>query len=328
MTGVPQDGSPGAPQSGPAFQIGRIQVHGDLILAPMDGYSDQPYRSICRELGSAVSYTEFVNALDILQGHPYVHEKLKYLPEERPVIFQLFDSDPDRLLEVALRLQELEPDGIDINLGCSARNVSGRGAGAGLLKTPHKIALIFQKLVSALSLPVTAKIRLGWDEKSRNYLQVARLLEENGAAALAVHGRTKAQGYGGQADWEAIAAVRQAVSIPVIANGDVRTTADIARIKAQTGCAAVMIGRAAIGNPWIFSRLDRQDAPPELVRATMERHLERMLAFYGSAHGLVWFRKHAERYLRPYALPVALRQQLLTADRLEDFWALVERSLK
>jgi nifR3 family TIM-barrel protein len=309
------------------FLIRHIPIAGDLILAPMDGYSDLPFRSICRELGSALSYTEFVNALDILQGHPYIHEKLAFLPAERPVVFQLFDNDPDRLLEVALRLQDRRPDVIDINLGCSARTVSGRGAGAGLLKTPAKIAAIFQKLTRALDVPVTAKMRLGWDESSRNYLDVARILEDHGAAAVAVHGRTRQQAYRGQADWDAIAAVRQAVSIPVIANGDVCTVADIERIKAHTGCPAVMIGRGAIGNPWIFSRLERDQVPVETVRQTLIRHLERMLAFYGPRHGLVWFRKHAKRYLAPYALPRPIVDQLMTAEEPAEFIRLAEAAL-
>src|SRR5512145_5915 len=260
----------------------------DLILSPMDGYSDLPFRSICRELGSAMSYTEFINALDILQGHPYIHEKMAYMPSERPVVYHLFDNDPDRLLEAALRLlpqasadypgaQAGQPDIVDINLGCSAKNVSGRGAGAGLLKTPARIAEIFRKLTHALPVPVSAKMRLGWDDASRNYLEVAKILEENGAAAIAVHGRTKQQSYRGQADWDAIAAVRQAVSIPVYANGDVRSVADIERLKAHTGCPAVLIGRGAIGNPWIFARLDRANVPPEQVRATLHTHLDRML---------------------------------------------------
>jgi tRNA-dihydrouridine synthase B len=305
-----------------------------LILSPMDGYSDLPFRSLCRELGSAMSYTEFINALDILQGHPYIHEKLAYLPSERPVVYQLFDNDADRLLEAALRLmppspasypgaQTGQPDVIDINLGCSAKNVSGRGAGAGLLKTPAKIAEIFRKLTHALPVPITAKIRLGWDDDSRNYLEVAKILEENGAAAIAVHGRTKQQRYGGEADWDAIAEVRQAVRIPVYANGDVRTVADIERLQAHTGCPAVLIGRGAIGNPWIFAHLDRENVPPEQVRATIHAHLDRMLTFHGE-RGLIIFRKHSERYLRPYTLSPELPHRIFTTQSIDEFRQLVD----
>jgi tRNA-dihydrouridine synthase B len=311
----------------PAFHIRNLPIYGDLILAPMDGYSDLPFRTVCREMGSAMSYTEFINALDILNGHPYLHQKLAFLPEERPVAYQIFDNHPDRLLAAALRLQERGPDIIDVNLGCSARTVSGRGAGAGLLREPAKIAVIFQSLTQALELPVTAKIRLGWDEASRNYSQIARLLEDNGAAAIAVHGRTRAQGLRGQADWDAIAEIRQVVSIPVIANGDVLTTADIERIKAHTGCPAVMIGRGAIGNPWIFSRLDRDQVPPEAVLRTIRSHLDRMCAFYGAEHGLVWFRKHLTRYLRPFPLPASLLQQLVTVKQVDEFLSLLDKAI-
>jgi nifR3 family TIM-barrel protein len=307
--------------------IGGIPIYGDLILAPMDGYSDQPFRTICRELGSAMSYTEFINAMEIIHGHPYLYEKLAFTPEERPVAYQIFDNNVERMLAAALRLQERQPDIIDVNLGCSARTVSGRGAGAGLLREPDKIAAIFKALTQALEIPVTAKIRLGWDEDSRNYRQVARLLEENGAAAIAVHGRTRAQGLRGQADWDAIAEIRQAVSIPVIANGDVQTAADIERIKAHTGCPAVMIGRGAIGNPWIFSRLDRHQVPTETIQRTIRTHLDRVRAFYGPQYGLILFRKHIIRYLRTYTIPPAMRQQLVTIEQGDEFLSLVDRIL-
>jgi nifR3 family TIM-barrel protein len=307
----------------PTFSIKNIPIYGDLILSPMDGYSDLPFRVVCRELGSAMSYTEFINALDILQGHPFVHQKLAFLPSEQPVVFQIFDNNPKRLLEVALRLCEHGPAVIDINLGCSSKNVSGRGAGAGLLRTPLKIARIFHTLSRALSVPVTAKMRLGWDEDSRNYLLVARIIQENGGALIAVHGRTRQQGYRGQADWEAIAEIRQSVSVPVIANGDVRTVADIERIKALTGCPAVMIGRGAVGNPWIFSRLDRDQVPFEDVRRVLRRHLELSLDFYGTERGLVVFRKHARRYLAPYDLPKPTHERLMTTVDVGEFLGLV-----
>ena len=313
--------------STPSFLVGPIPVYGDLILSPMDGFSDLPFRLMCRELGSAMSYTEFINALDILQGHPHIHKKFAFEPEERPVVFQIFDDDPARLLEAALRLQEFRPDIIDINMGCSANTVSGRGAGAGLLRTPDKIARVFHLLSRSLEVPVTGKIRLGWDQDARNYLEIARIIEENGGSLVAVHGRTKMQGYGGQADWDAIAEVKQVVSIPVVGNGDVRTVEDIQRIKMKTGCDAVMIGRGAIGNPWIFSRLDRIAVPPEQVRRTMLRHLERMLQFYQGDRGLVLFRKHACRYLSPFPLSKEQREKLFTSERPGEFLELLDSVL-
>ncbi len=308
----------------PTFWVRDIPIYGDLILSPMDGYSDLPFRAVARRLGSAMSYTEFINAIDVVYGHPHLERKLSYLESERPVVYQIFDDDPDRLVQAALKLRPRNPDIIDINMGCSAKTVSGRGAGAGLLRTPEKIAQIFSRLTRELDIPVTGKIRLGWDDTSRNYLDTARIIEENGGQLIAVHGRTKKQGYTGSADWDAIAEVRQAVSIPVIANGDVKTVADIERIKAHTGCKAVMIARAAIGNPWIFSRLDREQVPPDMLRDTMLQHLETMLDFYGAEHGLVFFRKYAARYLTPYQLPPDLRQTLFTSERKEEFLSLLD----
>ena len=319
-SGVADTADPGTTAT---FHVGPVPVYGDKILSPMDGYSDLPFRATCRELGSAMSYTEFINALDILQGHPYVAQKMAFLPQERPVVFQIFDNDPQRLLEVALRVQDQEPDIIDINLGCSAKSVSSRGAGAGLLRTPLKVARIFRRLSNALEIPLTGKIRLGWDDTSRNYRLIARIIADNGGQLIAVHGRTKAQGYRGEADWDAIAEIQSAVEIPVIGNGDVRTPVDIQRMKAHTGCPAVMIARGAIGNPWIFAGLDRTEVSHAQVRQTMLRHLDRMLEFYGPERGLVLFRKHATRYLSPYRLPDALRKRLLTSQKPEEFTQLL-----
>ena len=308
----------------PVFSVHHIPIYGDLILSPMAGFSDMPFRSLCRELGSAMSYTEFINAMEVLHGDPHLDQRLCYREEERPVVYQIFDNDPKRLLGAALRLQELRPDIIDVNMGCSVRRVSGRGAGAGLLRTPLKIARIFRSLSSALEVPVTGKIRLGWDERCLNYRLIARIIEENGGSLIAVHGRTRIQGYSGKANWDAIAEVKSAVSIPVIGNGDVRTVDDIRRLKSHTACDGVMIGRAAVGNPWIFSRLDREQVPDELVRRTMLDHLERMLSFYEGDRGLVLFRKHASRYLSSYSLDREQRQEILTAEQPGEFLSLLD----
>lgn len=308
----------------PSFYIGDLPIHGEAILSPMDGFSDLPFRAMARRLGSAMSYSEFINAIDVMQGHPSVQQKIAYTAAERPMVFQLFDDDPARLLEAALRLRQYDPDIIDVNMGCSAKTVAGRGAGAGLLRQPAKVAQIFSALSRALDIPVTGKMRLGWDDDSLNYLEIARIVQDNGGQLLAVHGRTKKQAYGGEANWEAIAEVKAALRIPVIGNGDVCTVADIARMRRFTGCDAVMIGRGAIGNPWIFAGLDRQQVSPQQVRATMLAHLESMLDFYGAERGLVLFRKHASRYISPFRLSTEQRQLLLTSQTADDFTRLVD----
>jgi tRNA-dihydrouridine synthase B len=282
--------------SRPTFWVRGLPVCGSAVLAPMDGYSDWPFRSLCRSLGSAMSYTEFVKVEHILRSPRHAASKLYFEQPERPVVFQIYGDDPDEIVRAALVVQDMGPDIIDINMGCPARSVAHRGAGVGLMRTPVKVGRLFRRLSAALRVPVTAKIRLGW-EHSRTYKLIARIVEENGGSLIAVHGRTKEQRYGGCADWDAIAEVKSVVSIPVIGNGDVRTVADIERLQKHTGCEAVMIGRAAIANPWIFSELDRNQVTDEQVRCMVASHLERNVRFYGAEDGQRLFRKHAVQYL-------------------------------
>jgi tRNA-dihydrouridine synthase B len=290
----------------------------------MDGFSDLPFRALARRLGSAMSYTEFVNAMDVINGHPYLNKRLTFSEEERPITFQIFDDDPERLLRAALILRERNPDIIDVNMGCSAKTVAGRGAGAGLLREPQKIAEIFRMLTKELDIPVTGKIRLGWDDENLNYIEVAKIVEDNGGSLIAVHGRTKQQAYRGEANWNAIAEIKAAVNIPVIGNGDVRRVADSRRMLDFTGCDAVMIGRGAIGNPWIFAGLDREQVSLDEVRRTMLQHLDAMLKFYGAERGLVLFRKHASRYISPFGLSNEQREQLLMCGKPEEFINLLD----
>jgi nifR3 family TIM-barrel protein len=319
----------------PAFYVRDIPVLDDAILSPMDGFSDLPFRAMCRELGSAMSYTEFVNTEALLRDRKRkskAWKKLEYAPFERPMTFQIYGHDEDHIVETALMLQDLEPgsapDIVDLNMGCYVRNIAERGAGSGMLCDPPKIGRIFARLAKAMRLPVTGKIRLGWDDHSRNYKQVAKILEDNGASLVAVHGRTKAQAYTGHADWDAIAEVKQAAKIPVIGNGDVKTVADIARMKAHTGCDGVMIGRAAIGNPWIFARKDREQVTLAEIAALMRRHLRLNLAFYGPQTGLILFRKHAARYITGIYGAHHFRVAILTCRDLAEFEDLIERALQ
>ncbi|MCS6993008.1 MAG: tRNA-dihydrouridine synthase family protein [Anaerolineales bacterium] len=302
----------------PVFFVRDIPVYGEAILAPMDGYSDWPFRSICRALGSAMSYTEFVKAEDIVRNFRRVRAKLTYEEAERPVVFQIYGDEPSVLLEAALIAQDLGPDIIDINMGCPAKSIAHRGCGVGLMRTPQKVGQIFATLSARLRVPVTGKMRLGWED-CLNYKEVARIAEENGAALIAVHGRTKQQGYAGQADWNAIAEVKALLKIPVVGNGDVRRVEDIARMKQMTGCDAVMIGRGAIANPWIFARLDREQVPPEQVRETMQRHLERNIAFYGREDGERLFRKHAMQYLGLHRFDRETRKAILKRHPAGEF---------
>ena len=293
------------------FWVKDLQIRGNLILAPMDGYTDWPFRSICRELGSAISYTEFVKAEDILERPHYIEHKIQFTEAERPVFFQIYGHDPEIILQAALRLEKLGPDGIDINMGCPNRSIAGRGAGAGLMRTPLKVARILSRLTETLNVPITAKIRLGWRD-CQNGLTLAQIIEKVGGSLVAVHARSKEQGHQGQPDLPALAEIKAALEIPVLGNGGIRRVADIEAMVEATGCDGVMIGRGAIYNPWIFSRRDRENVGPEEVQALLLEHLDRSLSFYGPQNGLVLFRKFAAAYLKPYQLEPEARRELLT----------------
>ncbi|OQY28307.1 MAG: hypothetical protein B6243_12220 [Anaerolineaceae bacterium 4572_5.2] len=308
----------------PTFHVHNIPVYGEAILAPMMGFSDWPYRSLCRELGSAISYTEFARAEGIIHNIRRVGEKLDYTEDERPVAFQIYSNDVDYMLEAALKIQELRPDFIDINMGCPTKAIANNGAGVGMMRTPLKVARLFKKLTRALDVPVTAKIRMGWND-CKNYKLIARIIEENGGSLIAIHGRTREEARDGKADWDAIGEVARLVNIPVIGNGDVERVADIARMKEHTGCDAVMIGRAAIGNPWIFSGIDREDVTLDQAREMMVEHLARNQKYYGAELGINLFRKHVVQYISPYRTTRRFRRDLLTRESAEEFLALLEK---
>ncbi|MFT3891959.1 MAG: tRNA-dihydrouridine synthase family protein [Anaerolineales bacterium] len=294
----------------PSFYVRDVPIYGDALLAPMDGYSDWPFRSLCRKLGSAMSYTEFVKVEKILSRSKEPAKRLYFEEGERPITFQIYGDDPDLILKAALIVEKKNPDIIDINMGCPAKSIADRGAGVGMMPTPLKIARTFRKLVKALRVPVTGKIRMGW-ERNKNYKLIARIVEEEGGSLIAIHGRTKEQRYAGNADWDAIAEVKSLVKIPVIGSGDVKTVADIQRMRQHTGCDAVMIGRAAIANPWIFSRLDREDVSAELLHQTVREHLGKSVQFYGEEDGQRLFRKYAVQYLLLKTLDRDARKEIL-----------------
>ncbi len=308
----------------PTFHVGEIPVYGDAILAPMDGFSDWPFRSLCRELGSAMSYTEFVKAEIILRKSRRPISKLMYSPTERPVVFQIYGDDPELIVKAAIKVQPLGPDIIDINMGCPARTVTNHGAGVGLMRTPLKVAHIFNQLSKQLNIPITGKIRLGWDD-CRNHILIARIIEENGGALIAIHARTKQQGLAGQVDMEAIAEVSAAVKIPVIGNGNIKLVADIEHMKKLTGCQAVMIGRGAIANPWIFSGLDRDQVTYEQIRQVVRTHLEHNMEFYGPEDGQRLFRKHAVQYLLRHGLDREARKEILSKKPPEEFLEMLDQ---
>jgi nifR3 family TIM-barrel protein len=287
-----------------SLTIGRVVVAPPLVLAPMSGVTSLPLRLLCREHGAGLVCSEFVSSCGLYHANARTRDFLRFDPAERPVSCQLFGADPETLAVAARLVEEAGADVLDLNLGCSVPKVVKTGAGACLLRTPSLVARIVARLVASVSLPVTVKIRLGWDQQTRNAVEVARICADTGAAMVTVHGRTAAQAYRGVADWDAIGEVKAAVAIPVVGNGDVRTPADVGRLLAVTGCDGVMIGRAAQGNPWVFARaaeyLRTGVAPPEPSAderlATALRHGELMVAHRGSARGAREMRKHLAWY--------------------------------
>ena len=272
-------------------------MYSDLILAPMDGICDQPTRTLFREMGSAVTYTEFINVMDVPARLNNLDRRIAFTSMERPVGFQLYGSHPEQFLTAAKLLLADQPDFFDINLGCSVRRVAGRGAGAGMLAQPQLIEETFRLLKAEIDIPITAKIRIGYDDEHRNYLEVAELLEKLGAVVLAVHGRTRKQNWSVPSDWQPIREIKEHAGIPVIGNGDVSSVADIDNMFAETACDAIMIGRAALGNPWLFSRLEKAELPKEEILAVVRRHWNDMAAFYGAEKASFTFRKHLKAYL-------------------------------
>lgn len=276
------------------MQLGPYRLPHPSLLAPMAPASEMPFRRICLELGAGAAPTELVSSegLSRLQAR-----SLQYLVHdpavERPFYVQLFGGDPDRMAAAARVVKDRGAEIIDVNMGCPVPKVTRNGSGAALMADPERACAIVRKIREATELPVTAKIRSGWDAKSINAVPFARALEQAGVCAIAVHARTRAQAYSGKADWSVIAAVKQAVKVPVIGNGDVKCRADGERMMAQTGCDAVMVGRAALSNPWIFRELTGGPPPTsEERRALVRRHFDEHLALFDDAgSGVRSFRK-------------------------------------
>ena len=308
------------------IKLGPIEIDNPLVLAPVAGFTDSPYRRIARRFGCGFSMTELVSAEGIIRGNKKTMELLEFTDEERPIGIQIFGRDSGVMARAAKIVSGLGPDFIDINMGCPARKVckDGLGSGAALLKNPSLAEEIAAGVVDSVSLPVSAKIRIGWDSSSVNFEEIIGRLCRAGISFISVHGRTKTQGYGGDADWKAIAMAAELSTVPLIGNGDIQNRAEAAERLESARCAAVMIGRAACANPWIFSG----NRPPlkEIV-STIKEHLALNIDYYGDM-GLILMRKHIVKYIHGIYGASRYRAGLSVAADVGSVWEILDRMVE
>ncbi len=304
------------------MQIGPYQLANNLVLAPMAGVTDNPFRQLCRQMGAGLAVSEMVSSNSLLWGSEKTRRRADHSGEDEPRSVQIMGADPQMMAEAARFNVDNGAQIIDINMGCPAKKVCNVQAGSALLRDEGLVTRILEAVIAAVAVPVTLKIRTGWDRDSRNGVQVARIAEQSGIRALAVHGRTRADGYSGEAEYETIAAIKRAIRIPVIANGDITTPEKAAAVLRQTGADAVMVGRAAQGRPWIFREIahflttgERLPEPTLAeVRDILLGHLENLYAFYGEYTGVRMARKHISWYSKGQPHGAAFRQSVNRVD--------------
>ena len=306
--------------------IGNVELKNNVILAPMAGVTDLPFRVLCKEQGAGLLCMEMVSAKAIYYGSKNTEELMKISPAEMPVSLQLFGSDADIMADMAKKIEEKPFAILDINMGCPVPKVVNNGEGSALMKNPKLAEEIITKMVKAVKKPVTVKIRKGFDEAQLNAVEMAKIAEASGAVAVAVHGRTREQYYAGKADWNCIRAVKEAVKIPVIGNGDVTDALSAERLLKETGCDGVMVGRAAQGNPYIFREiteyLETGVIPPKPtpaeVRTTIERHARMQMEEKGEYTGVREMRKHLSWYTVGYPNSAKYRQMINSMETMEE----------
>lgn len=315
------------------IKIGSLTIDSPVALAPMAGVADRAFRELCVEHGAGYVVTELISAKGISRGDKGSKELLQLGEHEHPCAIQLFGDEPDTMADAAIKALPYKPEVIDINMGCPAPKVSGHGSGSALMKTPELAHEIVKQVVAAVPLPVTVKIRAGWDDSSINAPEIAMLCEKAGASAIAVHGRTKKQMYSPPVNLDVIKAVKECVSVPVIGNGDITSAVDAKKMLEYTGCDMVMVGRGAMGNPWIFNEIISYlkdgtiPAPVTLEQrmATMLAHIRRLCEYKGEFIGMREARKHTAWYMKGLHGAAEYRRQASYLTTFDDIKALAER---
>lgn len=316
------------------MNIGKFSFQYPVFLAPMAGVTDTPYRILAREMGCPLVYSEMVSDKGINYRNEHTLKMLQTEEQERPMAMQLFGAEADSVAKAAEYIQSLGcADILDFNMGCPAPKVVKNHEGSAMMREPENAYKVLKALVNAVDMPVTVKMRIGWDDQHINVLEMAKLAEEAGVAAIAVHGRTREQFYRDQANWKIIGQVREAVKVPVIANGDVRNVYDLDKIRQVSGCEAVMVGRAAQGNPWIFRQLTEYLRTGEILPGpTMDerkeiiiRHLDMLLQFKGDYIGPREMRKHATWYTKGIPGSAELRCLFNQAETRDDFLRILDK---
>ena len=314
------------------LQIGDVILKNNVILAPMAGVTDLPFRLLCKEQGAGLLCMEMVSAKAIYYNNKNTETLMQIEPEERPVSLQLFGSDPVIMSEMAKRIEDRPFDILDINMGCPVPKVVNNGEGSALMKNPGLVRKIVTSVSKAIKKPLTVKIRKWFDENNINAVEIAKIIEDSGAAAVAVHGRTRQQYYSGKADWDIIRQVKEAVSIPVIGNGDVDSPQKAKQLLEETGCDGIMVGRAAEGNPWIFREishyLDTGELLPhpalEEVKEMILRHARLQLEYKGEYTGMREMRKHVAWYTAGFPHSARLRGAVNEIESMEQLMVLLD----
>lgn len=309
------------------MKIGTVEIEGRAALAPMAGVTDAAFRKICMEMGAAYAVTEMVSAKAMEFGDRKTGTLADLSQDRRPVFLQLFGDSPQTLALAAERLMDRGPDGFDLNMGCPVPKIAGNGSGSALMKDPDKCGEIVRAVKERVGVPVTVKLRLGWDQEHKNAVEVAKICQQAGADAVCVHGRTRDQMYRGKADWEGIRQVKEAVSIPVIGNGDVVGAQSACLMLEQTGCDMVMVGRGALGNPWVFRQINmyltegcRIIPPPGIAERvlTIRKHIGLMCQYKGEARAMREARKHVGWYVHGVKGAAELRRRAGELCTLQD----------